>query len=89
MFCVILLLPDQVYVLSSCQNYLVLSFKLSCINNVDSISNLFWFLNDEILLHILHDVFRNCPWTGSHTHMQSPVSIDKPSEFIEDAKPHR
>ena len=69
----ILLLPDQVYVVSSSLDYLILSFKLF---DIFDVVNSFGHLNDEILLHIVDNIACDNPFTGPHTHMKSPVSID-------------
>ena len=70
---VILLLPYQVYVLSSSHDYLILSFKLL---DIFDVIGSFGHLNDEILLHILDNIVCDNPFTGLHTHVKSPVSID-------------
>ena len=76
----ILLLPDQVYVLSSSRDYLILSFKLLFIYDVFS----FGRLNDVILLHILDNKACVNPFIGPHPHIKSPMSIDKASEWTKD-----
>ncbi len=78
-FSMILLLLDQVDVLSSSLDHLILSFKLLYIYDFENLSCLFGFLNDEILLHVLNNVVCDCPWTGPDTHRESAVSIDKAS----------
>jgi hypothetical protein len=68
---------------------LILSIKPLIICSVKICLFLFWSLNDEILLHITHNVFCYYPLTRPHTHMQGSVSIHKASEFIDDQEPYR
>ena len=84
-----LLLPDQVYVLSSSRDYLMLFLKLFYICFDENFGDFvdFWLLNDVILLHILGNNACGNPLIGPHPHIKSPMSIEKASEWTKDPEP--
>ena len=85
----ILLLPDQIYVLFSSRDCLILLFKLLYICLVEIFGAFvdFWLLNDVILLHILGNNACGNPLIGPHPHIKSPMSIEKASEWTKDPEP--